>query len=113
MTDDEFADTIEGSTIKRIKIKGDDIRLLLGPLVYLALGRNDILYVGMSSVGLSRVFAQNHSVISNIIKDITSIELYQTRTVEEAESLEKKLIKEMQPKYNKLGKFKRWGGRRA
>jgi excinuclease UvrABC nuclease subunit len=96
----EFTDYIVSKTVKRIEFAAKELPLFNKYVVYMANSKNECLYVGMSTKGLSRVFGKGHHVLASIYDDITSIQVYETRTEEDARELESTMIQEFKPKYN-------------
>lgn len=70
------------------------------PLVYVAIGREGVLYIGMSGKGLSRVFSESHHALSRIRDQIIGLEILPVETEVEAFALEKSLICKYSPTYN-------------
>ena len=106
MEADEFARHVMTRTSRMFKLKSKDLPLFDGNIVYMALGSSQVLYVGLSTTGLARVFRRDHHIISKINKEIVSIQVYETETEESARTLEATLIREFKPKFNSRGKPK-------
>ena len=110
MTDREFTEFVSSRTVKMIELDAVDLPLFNKPIVYMAIGANDkVLYVGMSKNGLSRAFGRNHHIIPKIYNEIISLQIYQTKTLEDAITLEHTMIREFKPIYNNRmqGKIKK------
>ncbi len=100
MTDQEFSDFVISKTVKRIEFEASQVPLFGKPIVYMALGKNVVLYVGMSKHGIGRVFCRDHHALTKVQSDIISLEVYETKTVADAIALEDAMIKEFKPLYN-------------
>ena len=105
MTDQEFLELVESKTIRRIEFKATVMPLCGNPIVYMACGKDSVLYVGMSAKGLERVFGKGHHVLSHITSDIVNIQVFQTATEKDARELETALIREFKPIHNGRRRF--------
>ncbi len=95
-----WIDITERLSKARIEFKSDVVRLVDAPVVYMAFGYDEVLYVGMSQHGLGRVFDRKHHVLSLIRDEIQSIQVYEVESIKAAIFLENILIKEFRPKHN-------------
>jgi len=85
----------------RIEFDKDIVRLMFTPVVYVAIGKDSILYVGMSKHGLGRVFDRKHHALTpEVWKEVESIQVLGVISVSAAFTLEAHLIQEFKPKYN-------------
>lgn len=84
------------------KIDGNVFRLLLSPCVYIFMQGYSVLYVGMSVRGLSRVSNPAHAQ-QEAIETCESVYFLPCRDEQDARTLESKLIRQLQPKFNIAG----------
>ena len=96
----EFADYILNKTIKRISIAVKELPVPKSFIVYMALSKKAVLYVGMSTCGLKRPFDPEHHILRGHWGEIVTLEVYEVGTKKEAAQLEAALIQEFKPKYN-------------
>lgn len=88
---------------KQVRFNKEQIRVFTSPCVYVFIRGNDVLYVGMSRVGLQRVFTPKENVsCEDLFKDADDLIIITTDTVEEARQLEKYLITQLLPQYNRV-----------
>jgi excinuclease UvrABC nuclease subunit len=100
MTDQEFSDFVISKTVNRIEFKASQLPLFGKPIVYMALSKNAVLYIGMSANGMGRVFTRDHHVLSKIQDEMVTLEVYETMTEQDANELENAMIQEFRPLYN-------------
>jgi excinuclease UvrABC nuclease subunit len=100
MDEATFLDRIKSLSLSQVEIKTPLLDIAHDPLVYMVLGKDEVLYVGMSRVGLSRVFHSRHDVLRKIKKEIESIVIFRTETINKAQKLERMMILEFKPKHN-------------
>jgi hypothetical protein len=93
-----FAERVKAISPRQVEIDGSFIQQQC--IAYMALGEKDILYVGMSTKGLSRVFRDDHHVLGKIQKDIKSVVIFETANEVDARRLESMLIREFDPIHN-------------
>lgn len=85
----------------RIEFDGSVVRLMFAPVVYVAIGKDSILYVGMSKHGLGRVFDRKHHALTpDVWKEVESIQVFEVLSIPAAKTLEAHLIQGFHPKYN-------------
>jgi hypothetical protein len=85
------------------KFRGDDLRLLRGPGVYVCIENGKALYVGSSKRLLGRIGGVH--LRGNIIDTCWEVLLYPCVSLVAARQLEAILIKDMSPPSNQRGKF--------
>jgi excinuclease UvrABC nuclease subunit len=100
MDESTFLERIKSLSLSQVEIKTPLLDIAPDPLVYMVLGKDEVLYVGMSRVGLSRVFHSRHDVLRKIKKEIESIVIFRTETISKAQKLERMMILEFKPKHN-------------
>lgn len=100
MTDEEFSEKVMMMARRRVEFDVRKLPLFDKPVVYMALGKDDVLYVGMSSCGLGRVFGKGHHVLSRIHTEIVKLHVYETESIKDASKLESMMIQEFRPLYN-------------
>jgi excinuclease UvrABC nuclease subunit len=100
MDEATFLERIKSLSLSQIEIKESLLDVAHDPLVYMVLGKDEVLYVGMSRVGLSRVFHSRHHVLRKIKKEIESIVIFRTETISKAQKLERMMILEFKPAHN-------------
>lgn len=81
-------------------LKGSQLNLITGPMVYIWRRELEVLYIGCSMYGFGRF--SNHHVMNGQIEVLSddTIEILFMINKHEARKLEYKLIKELKPKYN-------------
>jgi excinuclease UvrABC nuclease subunit len=85
----------------RIEFSKDIIQLMFAPVVYVVMGRDAVLYVGMSKQGLGRVFDRKHHVLTQSVwSQVESIQVLKVDSIAAALTLEAHLIQEFKPVYN-------------
>lgn len=84
--------------------RGADFRNMSGPGVYLFLKSGLPLYVGSSNAALSRAAQRNHRQEIRARRDCDQVLLYPCRDQVAAKVLEKVLIRNLKPQYNKTHK---------
>jgi len=84
-------------------IKGDTFRCLLGPCVYVFYHKGTALYIGRSNRGLSRVSARTHAA-KEAIETCDDVHFYPCASIAYSKLVESKLIRELKPAYNTVGK---------
>jgi excinuclease UvrABC nuclease subunit len=100
MTSEEFADYIARTCTSRIELDARKVPLFNKPIVYMAMSKDECLYIGMSTKGLGRVFSRDHHVLSKIYDQVVILHVYETIDDQAAHDLEAKMIQEFKPKYN-------------
>jgi predicted GIY-YIG superfamily endonuclease len=98
-----FANRISSLCSKKLELDAILLSMWSKNLVYMALGEDSVLYIGMSTQGLSRVFDHKHHVLSNIHSLVKSMMLFETNDERTARQLERVLIAEFHPQYNLVG----------
>jgi len=87
----------------QVRFNKDQIRVFTSPCVYIFLRGNDVLYVGMSKLGIQRVFTQKGNVsCENLFRDADDLIIITTDTEKEARQAEKYLIVQLLPHYNRV-----------
>ena len=85
----------------RAFITSAEFKLAKKPIVYMWKRGEEWLYVGMSTVGISRIFTPDHHVLhSSEMQEGDSINWSYFDTVKEAQIRERFLISKYQPLYN-------------
>ncbi len=79
----------------------DEWVAITGCFVYLAWEGDKVLYIGMTTRGITRPSHPMHAA-AEAIKRATRMELRSCRSVYEARSMEKELIQKFQPQYNTI-----------
>jgi excinuclease UvrABC nuclease subunit len=100
MHEQEFANLVMVRATRMIEFNADQIPMHGKPIVYMAVSKDQVLYVGMSSNGIERVFGRGHHVLSRIRPQIHKIQVYETETEKDAISLESAMIREFRPIHN-------------
>lgn len=88
---------------KKIEFNRVALGMMSTPIVYMALGDKDVLYIGMSEKGLGRVFARDHHVLKHIMGEIRSLQVFEVDSPAAARTLEAVLIKNLKPTRNRRG----------
>jgi hypothetical protein len=83
------------------RFKGEDFRQMCGPIVYMFLKDNDVLYVGMSSCGLARPGSRQHHMADSARQDCDEVLIWPTKSAAAAIELESLLIAVFRPLQNK------------
>lgn len=84
-----------------------DLKLLMGPGVYLLRSHAEPLYVGMAKNVLARVTDEAHTACQQAFKEAVFFDVICAHSEEHARGLETELIRKLQPKYNVRGT---WAG---
>ena len=82
-----------------ITYRKEELRSLLGPMVYMIRRGEEYLYIGATTRGLRRVFSHEWTLIES-----SEIVLETCADWKQARALEARLIREHQPRYNKAGR---------
>ena len=101
MDSQAFVALIEKISTRRISLRVSGLPEPRTNIVYMALGGDECLYVGMSVAGLSRPFKPDHHVLAKHWDEIETLEVYEVATRKDAEYLEAVMVREFSPKYNK------------
>lgn len=84
---------------EHIELRGDQVAKLTGALVYAWWRDSACRYVGLSRRGLRRLFGTHEHFADIGPKDV--LRIYPCATVEQAEKLERRLIRKFRPELNK------------
>ena len=84
----------------RAFITGKEFKLAKKPIVYMWKRGDDWLYVGLSTVGIARIFGSHHRLILSEMQDEDTINWSYYNTIEEAKTMERYLIAKHEPKFN-------------
>jgi hypothetical protein len=88
---------------KEIRFNREDIKAMTSPCVYVFFRGNDALYVGMSRLGIQRMFTQKENVsCEDLFRDADEAMIIPLDTEEEARDAEKYLIRQLLPVYNRV-----------
>lgn len=82
---------------------GEELRSLLRPCVYIMLKNNEVLYVGVSNCGMSRVTAKIHKQANKARQECDTLKIQPMKSIAAARELESMLINKLGPKYNAKG----------
>lgn len=88
---------------RQVRLNKDQIKVFTSPCVYIFFRGNDALYVGMSKLGIQRVFTPKENVsCEDLFKDADDIIIIHLDTEEEARQAERYLITKLLPRYNRV-----------
>lgn len=90
---------IGGSQSPTMFLSGEQLRSLRAAVIYMWVRNEQVLYVGMSSTGLSRPLDIKHHRLANINDDDTFV-AWGIPTVQQAKDLERELIRKFRPALN-------------
>lgn len=82
-------------------ITGSELADHLGPLVYVLMREDEILYIGMSGSGVGRAFSSGHHAIGDTIRTTDTLKFIFCDSLVEAELLEAELLLRHRPPLNK------------
>lgn len=81
----------------------NDLRPILGPLVYVLRKKKTYLYIGSSGVGILRIFSPANPSAIRCLKHGARLEITLCKTLDEARRTESDLILKFDPILNKVG----------
>ena len=85
---------------KEIRFNKEQINAMTSPCVYIFFRGNDALYVGMSKVGIQRVFTPKENIsCEDLFKDADEVIMISLKTEEEAREAERYLVRQLLPRY--------------
>ena len=100
-TEPKWIRMVEALSKSRVEFKRDVARLMYVPVVYVVFGKDLVLYVGMSTRGIARVFNRNHHAMKqDIWRDVQSVQVFEVDSEAAARTLEACLIREFKPIHN-------------
>jgi excinuclease UvrABC nuclease subunit len=71
------------------------------PIVYVVFGADAVIYVGMSTQGLGRVFDRKHHALTpDVWASAESVQVFKVDSLSAARTLEAQLIQEFKPTHN-------------
>lgn len=99
--DPKWVNMVMALSKTRVEFNSEIARLMSVPVVYMVLGDDAVLYVGMSQYGVSRLFNRKHHALNHDVwLKVTSIQVFEVDSVSAAKALEANLIKSLKPVHN-------------